>query len=201
MTYRVKLYKLDQNGAWDDKGTGYVCITEHENLNTIQVSKEQDSSNLLLNVKLIDDDVYQRQQETLIVWTEPDGENLALSFQEAEGCNEIWDQIATIQRKLMLLSGDFVNNAMEDEYNSQLNFPPPEPSNLKDIEQSFLSASRSVIGRDNAIASIIEQKYIDKLVELFEKVEKSYMDLENEKSLDNLFTMSNIIKSICSVFE
>lgn len=28
--------------------------------------------------------------ETLIVWSEDEGVDLALSFQEAEGCGEIW---------------------------------------------------------------------------------------------------------------
>lgn len=28
--------------------------------------------------------------ETLIVWTEPNGTDMALSFQEAEGCTVIW---------------------------------------------------------------------------------------------------------------
>lgn len=28
--------------------------------------------------------------ETLIVWTEPNGTDMALSFQEAEGCAAIW---------------------------------------------------------------------------------------------------------------
>lgn len=31
-----------------------------------------------------------REIETLIVWTEPNGTDMALSFQEAEGCAVIW---------------------------------------------------------------------------------------------------------------
>lgn len=36
--------------------------------------------------------------DTLIVWTEPDGTDYALSFQDMEGCSEIWDFIVEVQR-------------------------------------------------------------------------------------------------------
>ena len=35
-------------------------------------------------------DGYQKQQDTLIVWTEQNGTDMALSFQEPEGCASIW---------------------------------------------------------------------------------------------------------------
>ena len=62
---------------------------------------------MLLETKISKDDGYQKQQgnhrkfynirsigslstETLIVWTESNGTDMALSFQEAEGCAAIW---------------------------------------------------------------------------------------------------------------
>ena len=64
---------------------------------------------MLLETKIQKDDGYQKQQgrldsamsgalfadyviatDTLIVWTEPNGVDMALSFQEAEGCAAIW---------------------------------------------------------------------------------------------------------------
>jgi hypothetical protein len=38
--------------------------------------------------------------ETLIVWTEPDGVDYALSFQEPEGCLEVWNFIQDVQQHL-----------------------------------------------------------------------------------------------------
>lgn len=35
-------------------------------------------------------------QETLIVWSEADQYDLALSFQEKDGCDEIWEKICTV---------------------------------------------------------------------------------------------------------
>ena len=64
---------------------------------------------MLLETKIVKDDGYQKQQgqtpetrvilgqsiltfvaETLIVWTETNGTDMALSFQEADGCAVIW---------------------------------------------------------------------------------------------------------------
>ena len=38
-------------------------------------------------------------QETLIVWSESDTCDLALSFQEKSGCEEIWAKICEVQGK------------------------------------------------------------------------------------------------------
>ena len=79
------------------------------------VVSEDEPSRTLLNVRVCKDDGYQKQQgehhfepkplferdamctklslegtETLIVWTESNGMDMALSFQEAEGCASIW---------------------------------------------------------------------------------------------------------------
>ena len=35
-------------------------------------------------------------QETLIVWSEADNYDLALSFQEKVGCDEIWEKICQV---------------------------------------------------------------------------------------------------------
>lgn len=45
---------------------------------------------MLLEAKIVKDDGYQKQQDTLIVWTDTNGVDMALSFQEAEGCAVIW---------------------------------------------------------------------------------------------------------------
>ena len=38
--------------------------------------------------------------DTLIVWTEPDGVDYALSFQDPEGCAEVWNFILEVQRHM-----------------------------------------------------------------------------------------------------
>ncbi len=76
----------------------------------IYVESEDQPERLLLDTKIVKDDGYQKQQgeyhqyalgrsksdslvcnlDTLIVWTESNGIDMALSFQEAEGCAAIW---------------------------------------------------------------------------------------------------------------
>ncbi len=46
------------------------------------------------------DTAYQKQQETLIVWSEGDNFDLALSFQEKAGCDEIWEKICSVSGKI-----------------------------------------------------------------------------------------------------
>jgi len=79
------------------------------------VVRSEENGEMLLESKILLGDIYQRQQgsgafwfirlamalpcwlisldpeiDTLIVWTEPDGLDLALSFQEPSGCTEVW---------------------------------------------------------------------------------------------------------------
>ena len=67
---------------------------------------------LLLESKIQPDTAYQKQQETLIVWSEGDNFDLALSFQEKAGCDEIWEKICSVQGKDP--SVDFTQDLVDD---------------------------------------------------------------------------------------
>ena len=86
---RVKVYEL-RNNDWYDRGTGFCDGTVIDDEPTIFVNSEEEPVRTLLQTRISKDDGYQRQQETLIVWTESNGLDMALSFQEAEGCATIW---------------------------------------------------------------------------------------------------------------
>lgn len=94
---RVKLYALNADRQWDDRGTGHVSSTYVDRLKGISllVRAEADGS-LLLESKIQPDTAYQKQQDTLIVWSEGDNFDLALSFQEKAGCDEIWEKICNV---------------------------------------------------------------------------------------------------------
>lgn len=64
------------------------------------MATDEHTNEVLLNCLIRGSDVYQQQQDTLIVWTEPDGTDFALSFQDAEGCSEVWDFIMEVQKHL-----------------------------------------------------------------------------------------------------
>jgi hypothetical protein len=48
--------------------------------------------------------------DTLIVWTEPDGVDYALSFQDPEGCMELWNFILEVQSLRANSGGAWVLN-------------------------------------------------------------------------------------------
>jgi protein phosphatase-4 regulatory subunit 3 len=43
--------------------------------------------------------------DTLIVWTEINGKDYALSFQDVEGCTEVWEFILEVRRHLRSTHG------------------------------------------------------------------------------------------------
>ena len=57
------------------------------------LTSEADGSSLV-KARVHHEDVYQRQQDTILSWNEPEtGIDYALSFQEPDGCTELWEQI------------------------------------------------------------------------------------------------------------
>eukprot|EP01137_Pigoraptor_chileana_P021816 Opistho-2@85989 len=99
---RVRVYRLNGKEAWIDSGTGHVSCINVERLGgtSILVRSEEDGR-LLIESRIVADDIYQLQQDTLIVWREPDtGENLALSFQDRNGCSAVWDRLVAVQKKI-----------------------------------------------------------------------------------------------------
>ena len=65
----------------------------------IFISKFIILGSLLLESKIQHDTAYQKQQETLIVWSEGENYDLALSFQEKAGCDEIWEKICQVRHE------------------------------------------------------------------------------------------------------
>lgn len=105
---RVKLYHLNDEGKWDDKGTGHVaCITPSDKGDITNVHhdeaylvmRSEDDDRTLLESRVSDDDVYQLQGDTLIVWNDVDtGTEMALSFAQSVGCSDIWHEIESAQQ-------------------------------------------------------------------------------------------------------
>ncbi|CAM9143781.1 unnamed protein product, partial [Phaeothamnion confervicola] len=104
--WRVKVYELNSEGQWDDKGTGHIQCRVVEALGgpALCVSSEADDSRQLVCSRVIDGDVYQRQGDNIITWSDPGagsadagGADLALSFQENDGCLDIWGRICDVQ--------------------------------------------------------------------------------------------------------
>ena len=71
---RTKVYLLNDDGQWDDRGTGHAEIQymPAEDAAFIIVMSEENAETSLLQTKIHMQDIYQRQQDTIISWNEPD---------------------------------------------------------------------------------------------------------------------------------
>ncbi|CAL8079629.1 unnamed protein product [Calicophoron daubneyi] len=193
---RVKLYMLNDERQWDDKGTGHVSAqyTEQNSMALVVIS-ETDGS-YLLESKILPDTAYQKQQETLIVWSEGENMDLALSFQEKVGCDDVWEKICAVQGKdpsveitqEVVDESDDVDDA--DGYTSSLiqgvqplSLPPCELGHLEETVEMITQAVASVQKRDRLVTLLESTNYLSQLTDLFHKAE----DLEDMESLRHLY--------------
>eukprot|EP01117_Protostelium_nocturnum_P007283 TRINITY_DN2607_c0_g1_i1.p1 TRINITY_DN2607_c0_g1~~TRINITY_DN2607_c0_g1_i1.p1 ORF type:complete len:591 (+),score=132.41 TRINITY_DN2607_c0_g1_i1:153-1925(+) len=183
---RVKVYQLDDQGQWEDKGTGHVDCTflkKFEGMGLI-VKSEKEPDVVLLESKIFNEDIYQLQADTLIVWNDPTSDtDLALSFQESLGCKEVWDQICSVQK----IDSETGNRRSKGENFADL--PVPAVATLERIEKIFSTAGTS-LKREQLVNSLLKDNgaYLKQLFELFSMVE----DLEEKDYLHMFF---NIFKS------
>jgi len=189
---RVKLYALNAERQWDDRGTGHVTSSYVDRLKGVSllVRAESDGS-LLLESKIQPDTAYQKQQETLIVWSEGDNFDLALSFQEKAGCDEIWEKICQVQGKdpSVDITQDFVEESEDERFEDMsdtappVELPPCELNKLETINELISSCVSSAVRREKLSTALEMEGYIRKLLNLFHICE----DLENVEGLNHLF--------------
>eukprot|EP00249_Psilotum_nudum_P024110 c29096_g2_i3 orf=615-3137(+) len=214
---RAKVYRLNDEGKWDDKGTGHVLVDYLERSDAVGlvVIDEEDNATLLVH-RISADDIYRRQEDTIISWTDPEAAtDLALSFQEAMGCSYIWDQICNVQRNIHFPSVGAIdvgprstNEDLEHSGTSQgaddthpdgvgndaLELPVVEISTLPQIVKIVTEVSPSFLDDRDRVASVIfrDPNFLRKLVDLFRVCE----DLEN---IDGLHMLHKIVKGIISL--
>ncbi|CAN8102260.1 unnamed protein product [Discula destructiva] len=195
---RVKVYELRDND-WFDRGTGF-CSAEfietedgQGRVARVAVESEEEPSRMLLETKIHNGDGFQKQQETLIVWTEPQTlVDMALSFQEADGCATIWKFVNEVQRSINGEIGgpdDSLSDDLAMDVPAAIQLPAAELGNLDQLEQSIRAISSSANGRDALAKLIMHEDYIGKLIPLVDMAE----DLESEPDLHRL---CNIVKLV-----
>uniref|UniRef100_A0A3B3SY05 Serine/threonine-protein phosphatase 4 regulatory subunit 3 n=1 Tax=Paramormyrops kingsleyae TaxID=1676925 RepID=A0A3B3SY05_9TELE len=193
---RVKVYTLNEERQWDDRGTGHVSSGYVDRLKgtSLLVRAESDGS-LLLESKINPNTAYQKQQDTLIVWSEAENYDLALSFQEKAGCDEIWEKICQVQGKdpSVDITQDLVDESEEERFEDMsspgLELPPCELNRLEEVAELVASSLPSPLRREKLALAVENEGYIKKLLELFHVCE----DLENHEGLHHLY---EIIKGI-----
>lgn len=189
--HRAKVYCLNEDGQWDDRGTGHAAVQymPAEEAAFIVVLSEEDGASHLLQARVLMDDIYQRQQDTIVSWNEPEtGVDYALSFQDPEGCTELWEQICSLQgrppdgpsREAETAMGAASHDDMAQR-DAQPQLPAPEMRNLQAIAELIVDVP--IFRRAKLVEAVLQQEYVPQLVTLFNTVE----DLENVPDLHHLF--------------
>ncbi|XP_035461867.1 serine/threonine-protein phosphatase 4 regulatory subunit 3B isoform X2 [Scophthalmus maximus] len=156
---RVKVYTLNEDRQWDDRGTGHVSSTFVERLNGISllVRAESDGS-LLLESKISPNTAYQKQQVQ--------GKDPALDITQDpidESEEERFEEIP--------------------ETSHLVELPPCELSRLEEIADLVTSVLSSPIRREKLALALMSEGYIKKLLGLFRVCE----DLDNREGLHHLY--------------
>uniref|UniRef100_A0A3B3BZQ3 Protein phosphatase 4 regulatory subunit 3C n=1 Tax=Oryzias melastigma TaxID=30732 RepID=A0A3B3BZQ3_ORYME len=130
-------------------------------------------------------------QDTLIVWSEADNYDLALSFQEKAGCDEIWERICQVQGKdpALDITQDPIDESEEDHFEEipetshLVELPACELGRLEEIADLVTSVLSSPIRREKLALALMSEGYIKKLLGLFRVCE----DLDNREGLHHLY--------------
>ncbi|KAL5158077.1 Serine/threonine-protein phosphatase 4 regulatory subunit 3 [Glycine soja] len=177
---RVKVYRMNDDGKWDDKGTGHVTVDYLERLEELGlfVFDEEDNENILSH-RISPDDIYRKQEDTIISWRDPEyAAELALSFQESGGCSYIWDNICNVQR----------SEAFNSVNSESRELPAVELSTLPLILKMVVESGNTDHLR--LVELILSyQDFFGKLMDVFRVCE----DLEN---MDGLHMIYKIVKGI-----
>lgn len=187
---------VEPTGEGDDPPQKYMLV----------ISPVLASDDILLCSPVVKDDVYQRQQDTLVVWTEPDGSDLALSFQEPEGCNEVWDFLTEVQLHFMLnkdtsYSAEDRRHSMRGPYSDEADemhappfrLPAPMLDNLGTIEQELREAcAQSPLRREKVVEWLLNEDYIRKLIPQFHAAEE-------QELLPHLHQLYDIMKVVLTM--
>ncbi|KAG2493475.1 hypothetical protein HYH03_008292 [Edaphochlamys debaryana] len=216
--HRVKVYKLNTEGQWEDKGTGHISVEYMEQaraMGLVVVSEEENGKTLLVH-QISREDIYTRSETTIITWHDAEiSTDVAISFQEQVGCDHIWNQIKQVQRDEHQRHQDHERGrkTAADEYDpptpnvhlanggdfleGEMDLPAPERRNLEDIAKALSHVPP--FQRDRIAAQLMKQNYLPALLDLFKQCE----DLEDNEGLTHMYAIvrSAIMLNDSSVLE
>ncbi|XP_049405968.1 uncharacterized protein LOC125869421 [Solanum stenotomum] len=195
---RVKVYRLNDDGKWDDQGTGHVTVDylERSEEPGLLVTDEHEHETLLMH-RISAEDIYRKQEDTIISWRDPEySTELALSFQETTGCSYIWDSICSVQRNMQFSSLNY--ETFHSASSDLRELPPVELSTLPLLLKIVVESG---VADQLRVTELIlhDQDFFGKLMDLFRICE----DLENVDSLHIIFKIVRgiILLNSSQIFE
>ncbi|XP_010440525.2 PREDICTED: serine/threonine-protein phosphatase 4 regulatory subunit 3 [Camelina sativa] len=188
---RVKVYRLNEDGQWEDRGTGYVTMdymerSEELGLNVI----DEDDNATLLEHRISTENLYKQQDDTIISWSDQElSAELALSFLETAGCTYVWNLISSMQQVLHFnaLNGETFDNVIS------------ELEKLPDVNRSNLPLILKIVTKYGSADKI---RLIDLMLKddaFFQKLMAVFEACEIKNDVDGLHIMFNIVKEIISL--
>ncbi|KAL0580514.1 Platinum sensitivity protein [Marasmius crinis-equi] len=193
---------VDPNDSTQDPAVA-VLDEEHEYNQGHEPNDMKRVKDVILTTTIRSTDVYQRQQDTLIVWTEPDGVDYALSFQDKEGCAEVWNFIVDVQRhmnggeeqagSINLESSSPMPESSSSNVTTEIirtgHLPSPRMGIIPDIEKAIKVISRATQLKERLCEYIQSEDYIKQLIDVFHASEET-------ESLENLHCLCSLIQTI-----
>ena len=177
--WRVKFYKLNDIGQWDDSGIGYVfCASKvnelNEKINKLIMISEINSEEMF-NIDLSEiNREFHFQRATIMTWNESDGEDddTAISFQEKEGFIEIIRSIFLCEGKNIKME-----NLLDDNYLEVSLQNLPNLAKIINPEISEMKLNDFITDLKNN-----NYEFIIKLGEILEEEEKKIENLKTSAS-------------------
>ena len=177
--WRVKFYKLNDIGQWDDSGIGYVfCASKinelNEKINKLIMISEINSEEMF-SIDLNESNrEFHFQRATIMTWNESDGEDddTAISFQEKEGFIEIIRSIFLCEGKNIKME-----NLLDDNYFEVSLQNLPNLAKIINPEMSEMKLNDFISDLKNN-----NYEFIIKLGEILEEEEKKIENLKTSAS-------------------
>ncbi|KAL3232405.1 Serine/threonine-protein phosphatase 4 regulatory subunit 3 [Nakaseomyces bracarensis] len=203
---RVKVYVLENN-EWKDTGTGYCRgeVMEETGADVrktafLLVTNENEPHEVLLRSKLEGNIEYQRQEETLIVWKDADGKDIALSFEESLGCDTLCEFLVSVQRtiepNISLVAVKSVDNGMgsiHEIITGPVALPSIDPiqttTSLLDALKILNDNTSFEYLKTETVEFVLKHDYVNILINHFHKAELDEIPRD-------LFLLSNILKTL-----
>ena len=210
--WRVKMYILNENGQWDDRGIGYVfCANEEEDEGNINGGKQnstqlvkklimlkEKSEEVIFNIDIKKDNIiFHNQKGTIITWKSGvsfSEDNNAISFQEKEGVLEILKNIKIINGK-NLSDEEILNEEPTDTFLdvSKENLPNLIREFGQNMDEQKLSEFIEYLKENDC-------EFIKKLGKILEEEENKIEDIKSNTSFSSLKTnMTLNMKKDCTL--
>eukprot|EP00072_Mus_musculus_P076170 XP_111973.7 PREDICTED: putative SMEK homolog 3 [Mus musculus] len=194
--HKVKVYVMVEDKQWKDLGTGQISTKYIDGLQgmCLLVHSESDDS-LIMECKIYPNVPYKKQEGDIIVLSEGKDHGLAIHFQEANGCQQIWEDICKVQGKdpnIELIQE--ITDDLEGFENlmlqwNQVEIPNSKVSTVANIINFFKLVSEMPSLKERLVLVLENDGYIKKLLQLFDTCEKKL-------NIEGLQYLNSIIKGI-----